>query len=233
MSTRLKKLNAAREALKLVKPGMTLGVGSGSTVKVFIDELARKFTHRDLKVVAASLDSEIHLLLRGFNPLPLYSVDEIDLAIDGADEVDPAGNLIKGGGAALTREKIIDYYSKEYVIIVDDSKLVEKLCTSHPIPVEVIPIAWRQVKKRIEKKLGGKIVLREAVKKNGPIITDNGNIILDYYPSDTPPLKPTELETLLNNVPGVIENGVFAIKKPSKIIVGYAERVEVKSIPSL
>jgi len=221
------KENAARRALEFVKEGMIIGVGSGSTVRLFIELLSKEFDGVDLTFVAASYDSELNLIKQGFRLLPLYEVEKIDIAIDGADEVDPKGNLIKGGGAALTREKIIDYFAEKYCIIVDSTKLVSRLFQKHPIPLEVLPESWTFVKNFLETNLRGDAKLREAVRKNGPVITDNGNFILDFHVNPNVEKPPEFLEEYLNSIPGVIENGIFARRKPFKIIVGYPNRVEV------
>ncbi len=136
----------------------------------------------------------------------LDAVDRIDIAIDGADEVDPHKNLIKGGGAAHTREKIVDYLAEQFIVVVDSSKIVDRLGSSFPVPVEVIPMAISPVMRAIEK-LGGKPELRMGVKKAGPVITDQGNMVIDVKFDAID--DPANLEKTLNNIPGVLENGIF------------------------
>ena len=136
----------------------------------------------------------------------LDAIDHIDIAIDGADEVDPQKNLIKGGGAAHTREKIVDYLADQFIVVVDSSKIVDRLGSSFPVPVEVIPMAIAPVMRAI-KKLGGNPELRMGVKKAGPVITDQGNMVIDVK-FDTID-DPASLEKILNNIPGVLENGIF------------------------
>ena len=133
---------------------------------------------------------------------------------------------MKGGGAALTREKIIDYTAEKYVIIVDESKVVKKLGERSPIPVEVIPVAWKSVAKKLEEEYGFKVGLRTALKgKNGPIVTDNGNFILDV--KLTKEIKPEEFEIKVKSIPGVVETGVFALKRPWKIIVATSKEINI------
>ncbi|HEY9845979.1 MAG TPA: ribose 5-phosphate isomerase A, partial [Candidatus Caenarcaniphilales bacterium] len=127
-------------------------------------------------------------------------------AIDGADEVDPQHNLIKGGGAAHTREKVVDSLAAQFIVVVDSSKLVERLGSTFPVPVEVLPMAIAPVTQAIGK-LGGKPELRMGVKKDGPVITDQGNMVLDVMFDSID--NPAELEKTLNNIPGVLENGLF------------------------
>lgn len=134
------------------------------------------------------------------------AVDHIDIAIDGADEVDPQKNLIKGGGAAHTREKIVDALAAQFVVVVDSGKLVDRLGSTFLLPVEVIPMAITPVMRAIEK-LGGKPELRMGIKKAGPVITDQGNMVIDVKFDSID--NPAELEKTLNNIPGVLENGLF------------------------
>jgi ribose 5-phosphate isomerase len=136
----------------------------------------------------------------------LDEIDRIDVAIDGADEVDPHLNLIKGGGAAHTREKVVDYLATQFIVVVDSSKIVDKLGSTFRVPIEVIPMALTPVMRAIEK-LGGQPELRMGVKKAGPVITDQGNMVIDVKFDDI--ANPGEMEKSLNNIPGVLENGLF------------------------
>ncbi|HEY9655540.1 MAG TPA: ribose-5-phosphate isomerase RpiA, partial [Crinalium sp.] len=147
----------------------------------------------------------------------LDEVDRIDLAIDGADEVDTQKNLIKGGGAAHTQEKIVDAFADQFIVVVDGGKLVDKLGTTFLLPVEVIPMAMSPVMKAIVA-LGGKPQLRMGVKKAGPVITDQGNFVIDVK-FDAGIDNPAELEKTLNNIPGVLENGLF-VGVASLVLVG-------------
>jgi len=203
------KLNAANAALEHVKDGMVLGIGTGSTVAHFIKLLGKRKRSEKLKleVVPTSHQSALLLIEQGFKIASLDEYPELDLAIDGADEVDASLNLVKGGGAALAREKIVMCSAKEVVIIVDHTKLVTALGEKNPIPVEVLPFAWRVVSKRLEK-LGGVPKLRDAGKaKDGPVVTDNGNFILDV--SFPPIQQPSKLEQEIKAIPGVVEVGIF------------------------
>jgi ribose 5-phosphate isomerase A len=146
----------------------------------------------------------------------LDAIDHIDIAIDGADEVDPHKNLIKGGGAAHTREKVVDYLAKEFIVVVDSGKLVDRLGSVFAVPVEVIPMAITPVINAI-KKLGGQPELRMGVKKAGPVITDQGNMVLDVRFDSID--DPVTLETTLNNIPGVLENGIF-VNCVSQVLIG-------------
>jgi len=136
----------------------------------------------------------------------LDEIDRIDVAIDGADEVDPQLNLIKGGGAAHTREKVVDCLAAQFIVVVDSSKIVDKLGSTFRVPIEVIPMAIAPVTRAIEK-LGGKPELRMGIRKAGPVITDQGNMVIDVQFDNLD--NPVELEKTLNNIPGVLENGLF------------------------
>ena len=156
--------------------------------------------------------------------IPLTTLEEhdLDLAVDGADEVDPHLNLIKGGGAAHTLEKIVDASAEKFVVVVDGSKIVKKL-GAFPVPVEVIPQALRAVEEQV-KKMGGAPKLRMAQRKDGPVITDNGNLVVDIEFGLIE--QPGELEIRLNSIPGVVENGIFT-GMADKVIVGTAKGVDV------
>ena len=213
----IEKLNAAREAVKLVKDGMIIGIGSGSTVEIFLNELGKRIKNEGIEVfgVPSSYQSHLVAIRNGIKIVDLFQYPELDLCIDGADQIDKNLNCIKGGGGALTREKIIASASKKFIIIADESKLVDKL--NMPIPVEVLPFAYGFVAKAI-KELGGECLIREGKGKLGPIISDNGNFIVDcsFGVID----KPRELEIQLNNIPGVIENGIFCSDMIDNVIIG-------------
>lgn len=143
----------------------------------------------------------------------------MDVAIDGADEVDPNKNLIKGGGAAHTREKIVDSLAEQFIVVVDSGKLVDKLGSTFLLPVEVIPMAITPVMAALAK-LGGKPELRMGVRKAGPVVTDEGNLVVDVKFDDIP--DPASLEKTINNIPGVLENGLF-VNVTDVVLVGYIE----------
>lgn len=200
---------AAREAIKYVVEDAYVGVGTGSTANFFIDELA-KIKHRIRGAVASSSMTAERLEQLGIAQVQLASVDDLPVYIDSADETTAHGAMIKGGGGALTREKIVAAVAKKFVCIVDASKLVGVL-GNFPLPVEVIPMARGHVAHELVR-LGGHPQLREH------FVTDNGNIILDVQ--DLTILNPADLETKLNNIAGVVTNGLFARRGADVILVG-------------
>lgn len=205
----------------------SLGIGSGSTVCLFLKNLRENLDEKSLEmitVVTASYQTYLKGMSLEFNVTMLPKLDSIDLTVDGADEVSLNKDLIKGGGAALTREKILAYNSREVIIVVDSSKLSSKLGVLKPIPVEVIPCALPFVLKSL-KALGATPKLREAQMKNGPIITDNGNFIVDAKFKSIPDAE--QLENSINMIPGVIENGIFPGKRISKVFIGEGKRVKI------
>ncbi len=205
------KRAAAEAALADIEPRMAVGIGSGSTVNVLIALLAEKPGLVD-GAVAASRGSEQHMDAAGIEVLDLNMAGPLDLYIDGADESDAGLRLIKGGGAALTREKIIAAASRQFVCIVDESKRVQRL-GEFPLPIEVIPMARSHVAREIVR-LGADPEYREGV------TTDNGNIILDCHEFRID--DPLALETQLNAIPGVVTCGLFATRGADKLIVGKA-----------
>ena len=204
----LSKQRVGIEAARMVEDGMVVGLGTGSTATFAIEELGRRVREEGLSIVGVPTSFSSSMLARqhGLIVRTLDDVDHIDIAIDGADEVDPGKNLIKGGGAAHTREKVIDYLAELFVVVVDESKLVQRLGETFPIPVEVIPMAISPVLRGLEW-LGGKPVVRLAEKKDGPVISDQGNFIVDVHFDQIE--DSAALETALNNIPGVVENGIF------------------------
>ncbi|ALV62455.1 Ribose 5-phosphate isomerase A [Thermococcus sp. 2319x1] len=204
------KRMVAKEALKFIDDDMIIGLGTGSTTAYFIQMLGKMLMTGELEDVYGIPTSHQSRLLALENGVPVVALDEvdaIDIAIDGADEVDPHLNLIKGRGAALTMEKIIEYRAGTFIVLVDESKLVEYLGQKMPVPIEVIPAAWRAIKEELEV-FNAKAELRMGVKKDGPVITDNGNFILDAKFERIE--DPLDMEIELNNIPGVVENGIFA-----------------------
>jgi ribose 5-phosphate isomerase A len=209
MSADRKKQLAAAAALAYVQEDTVIGIGTGSTVNHFIDALAaRKLRIRG--AVSSSEASTERLKGHGIDVLDLNSTGDLDLYVDGADESDPHLRLIKGGGAALTREKIVAAASRRFVCIADESKLVEVL-GRFPLPVEVIPMARSYVARQIVN-LGGHPVWREQV------ITDNGNYIIDVHNLHI--VDPKELETTLNQIAGVVTVGLFAHRPADVLILG-------------
>jgi len=213
----------ADAAIKEVKSNMILGLGSGSTAALMIKSLANEIRSgklQNIRGVATSFQSEVLALELDIPLIDLSSVSQIDLAIDGADEVDPGFQLIKGGGACHVREKLVASKASQLLIVVDETKLVRNLNQSFPLPVEVIPNAWKQVQEVISE-MGGNSNLRMATKKAGPVVTDQGNLILDVLFKDG--IKnPKNIEMSINNIPGVLENGLF-VDLTDKVLVGKIE----------
>ena len=214
------KKAVAEAAVNEVTSNMIVGLGSGSTAAIMIKTLANKIKAgelKNIKGVPTSFQSEVLALELGIPLIDLASVSQIDLAIDGADEVNPDYQLIKGGGACHVREKLVASKANKLLIVVDQTKLVENLNEVFPLPVEVLPSAWKQVKDVIEK-MDAKCNLRMAEKKAGPIVTDEGNLILDVL-FNGGIKNPRKIELLINNIPGVLENGLF-IDLTDKVLVG-------------
>lgn len=206
---KLMKQQVGKAAADRVKSGSIVGLGTGSTTAYTIQFLGERLQSGDLKDIKGVPTSFQASVLSKQYGIPLVTLDEIDhmdIAIDGADEVDPNKNLIKGGGAAHTREKLVDALADQFIVVVDSSKLVDKLGSTFLLPVEVLPMAITPVMRAIEK-LGGKPTLRMGVKKAGPVITDEGNMVIDVKFDSIE--NPAELEKTLNNIPGVLENGLF------------------------
>lgn len=203
------KEEVGKAAAALVKSNSIVGLGTGSTTAYAIQYIGERLKSGELKdIIGVPTSFQAEVLAKQYG-IPLTTLDaiaHIDIAIDGADEVDPQKNLIKGGGAAHTREKVVDYLANQFVVVVDGGKLVDKLGSSFAVPVEVIPMAMTPVMNAI-KKLGGKPELRMGVKKAGPVITDQGNMVIDVRFDAIP--DPVNLEKTLNNIPGVLENGIF------------------------
>jgi ribose 5-phosphate isomerase A len=210
----LKQL-VAHSAIEYVVPGTIIGVGTGSTANYFIDELA-KIKGKIEGTVASSVASAERLKGHGIPVYDLNAVDEISVYVDGADEANHYLHLVKGGGGALTREKIVAAASKKFVCIADESKLVDIL-GKFPLPIEVIPMARSLVARELVK-LGGQPELREG------FTTDNGNIILDVHNLEI--MEPVKLEQTLNNITGVVTNGLFAMRPADVLLLGTGDGVK-------
>ena len=224
------KRNAALEAVKHVKDNTVIGLGSGSTVAYAIEEIGNRIKSEGLHVLAVPTSYQA-LMLAVKHGIPITTLEEhplLDLTVDGADQIDEELNLIKGMGGALTREKIVASVSKRLIIVADESKKVKVLGEkNHPVPIEATPFAAKPVMHKI-KEMKGKPVLREAKGKVGPVITDNGNIIIDANFGVIQ--KPAELERKLKSISGVVETGLF-IKMADIVYLGKpdsAERIERK-----
>ena len=222
MNQETKKKSSAKAAFDLIKPNLNkdtvLGIGTGSTTNFFIDEL--NASNIEIKgAVCSSISSEKNLN-SSINILSLNEVHSIDFYVDGADEFNDRFELIKGGGGALTREKILAYSSSKFICIVDDTKHAD-LLGKFPLPIEVLEIARSAISREIMK-MGGKPVYRNE------FITDNGNQIIDVH--NFPIQVPLELEEQLNNIPGVVENGIFSNRKADIIIKANKNSLEIIEI---
>jgi ribose 5-phosphate isomerase A len=213
----MSKTLLAREAVKFVKNGMVVGLGSGTTAREFIKALA-EVGPRDVVLVPTSADSEILAAELGLGGLlrPLWAVDRIDLAVDGADEVMRGKILLKGRGGALLREKLVDYAAERFVVLIEEYKLVDRIPTRNPVPIEVVPWGWRHVAREVERRFGGVAKLRQDGGKLGPVVTDNGNYILDWTPPSA--LDPSA-EDALKLIPGVVETGIFSKRGDAVVLV--------------
>ncbi len=209
------KKQVARAALEYVDVGGIIGVGTGSTANHFIDALA-EIKHKIDGAVASSEATAMRLKSHGIDVIDLNSAGDLSVYVDGADESTRFLHLVKGGGGALTREKIVAAASKTFVCIADDSKLVDIL-GEFPLPIEVIPMARSYVARQIVK-LGGDPVLREE------FTTDNGNIILDVHNMQI--MEPVKMEAQLNNIAGVVTNGLFAIRPADVLLLGSKDGVK-------
>jgi ribose 5-phosphate isomerase A len=204
-----KKRSAARAAVDFIEPGTILGVGTGSTVNLLIEMLPAIRDKID-RVVSSSAATTLLLEEHGFEVSTLNETGDLDLYIDGADESNKRLELIKGGGGALTREKILAYAARRFVCIVDDSKLVGML-GHFPLPIEVLPMAQEMVSRRMLK-IRGQPIWREG------FVTDNGNHILDVH--DLQITNPLEMETRINRIPGVVTVGIFAHRPADILLIG-------------
>jgi len=219
------KKNAALEAVKHVKDGFIVGLGSGSTAAYAIEKIGTRMKLEKLRVSGVPTSHQA-LILAIKHRIPITTLEEhptLDLTIDGADQIDEELNLIKGMGGALAREKIVAFASKKLVIVADESKKVKVLGeNSHPVPIEVLPFAVPVLMRKI-KEIGGKPTLRDGIKKVGPVITDNGNVILDVNFGLIP--KPAELERKLKKLTGVVETGLF-VQMANLVYLGKGSGVE-------
>ena len=217
MDQNAKKQAVGRAAIKYVEPDTIIGVGTGSTVNYFIDALA-DIKHQIAGAVSSSVASTERLKALGIDVFELNEVDSLSIYVDGADEVTEHKHMIKGGGAARTQEKIVSAVAKTFVCIVDNSKEVGVL-GKFPLPVEVIPMARSYVARELVK-LGGDPVYRDGV------VTDNGNVILDVHNLEI--LNPVELEKAINNIPGVVTNGIFALRGADIVLVATDDGVATR-----
>lgn len=226
----LPKKAAGYRAADMVRPGMIVGLGTGSTVFYAMERLRARIAD-GLACEGIPTSFQTARLAREYG-IPLTTLDEypdVDLAIDGADQVDPALRLIKGRGAAQTREKVVAAAAKTFIVVVDESKLVPAL--SGMVPIEVIPFAVTPVGLQL-REMGGTPALREGVRKDGPVITDNGNFVLDC--SFTTIDSPERLETAIAAIPGVVENGIFSrYMKKTVVIIGSEKGCRILPSPDI
>ncbi len=219
LQTQMKQA-VAEAAVQQVSDGMVLGLGSGSTAALVIKALGEKLAAGEINNivgVATSFQGEVLAAELGIPLRDLNAVERIDLAIDGADEVDPDFQLIKGGGACHVLEKLVATRAEKFVVVVDSTKLVDRLNLSFLLPVEVLPTAWCQIKQELIK-MGGAADLRMAQRKAGPVVTDQGNLVLDVS-FEGGISNALLLESKINNIPGVLENGLF-VDLADEVLVG-------------
>jgi len=214
------KQAVAEAAVAQIRDGMVVGLGSGSTAALMIQGLGARLAAgqlQDIVGVTTSFQGEVLAAELGIPLRALNAIDRIDLAIDGADEVDPSFQLIKGGGACHVQEKLVADRAERFIVVVDSTKLVQRLNLDFLLPVEVLPGAWVQVQSRL-KSMGGVAELRMATRKAGPVVTDQGNLVLDVR-FEAGISDPIALERDINNLPGVLENGLF-VNLADEVLVG-------------
>ena len=212
------KRDAGFRAADMVKDGMIVGLGTGSTVFFAMERLGERIKNEGLKIKGVPTSNQTAMRAEEYGiPLTTLSLNPVlDIAIDGADQVSPEKNLIKGRGAALLREKIVADAAKKFVVVIDESKSVAGLNAA--VPIEILPFAYGSVCEKL-KALGGNPEMRNGVKKDGPVISDNGNYIFDCAFGDIK--DPKALEKAINEIPGVLENGIFAsMNAKTEIIIG-------------
>lgn len=207
--TKVMKQEVGKAAAARVQSNSVVGLGTGSTTAYAIEYLGDRLRSgeiENIQGIPTSFQAQVLAKKHGIPLTTLDVIERIDIAIDGADEVDPNKVLIKGGGAAHTREKIVDSLAEVFIVVVDSGKLVDRLGSNFRVPVEVVPMAVSPVMRALEK-LGGQPELRMGVKKAGPVVTDQGNLVLDVKFESIN--DPKTLEQTINNIPGVLENGLF------------------------
>ena len=219
LQTQMKQA-VAEAAVAQIRDGMVVGLGSGSTAALMIQGLGARLAAgqlHDIVGVTTSFQGEVLAAELGIPLRALNAIDRIDLAIDGAGEVDPSFQLIKGGGACHVQEKLVADRAERFIVVVDSTKLVQRLNLDFLLPVEVLPGAWVQVQSRL-KSMGGVAELRMATRKAGPVVTDQGNLVLDVR-FEAGISDPIALERDINNLPGVLENGLF-VNLADEVLVG-------------
>ncbi|MBC7788261.1 MAG: ribose-5-phosphate isomerase RpiA [Methylophilaceae bacterium] len=213
-------------AAQFVQNGMLVGLGTGSTANYFIDELARRQIEEGLQViaVASSVISGIKAQSLGLNLVAFESISAIDLYVDGADEITPDLALLKGRGYDLVKEKLLAKAAKKFIVVADKTKLVNRIGQNFSIPVEVLPHAWKMVKNSLEQ-AGGNGSLRPNVAKDGLSVSSHGSLILDISFSDA--LDHKQLNQLINNIPGIVEHGIFS-ELAHTVLIADNGKIEVR-----
>jgi len=202
------KEKLAKHAADKVQSGMLVGLGTGSTANYFIEELAGRIKNEGLLIstVASSVVSMLKAQALGLPLIAIEQITQLDIYVDGADEVSPDNVLLKGQGADLVKEKLLARSSKQFIVLVDQSKMVDSIGDKFPIPIEVMPFAWQMVKQRLEE-LGGQGDLRQNSNGSGLAVSSHGSLILDM--SFDQSLDSSQLDLMLNSMPGVVEHGIF------------------------
>ncbi|MEZ0233145.1 MAG: ribose-5-phosphate isomerase RpiA [Methylophilaceae bacterium] len=219
------KALVASHAANLVENGMIVGLGTGSTANFFIEALAKRHAEGlDVTTVASSYISAIKAKEAGLPLIAIEQLTELDLYVDGADEVSPDLALLKGRGSDLVREKLLATASKQFIVLVDESKLVNQIGEQYPIPIEVMPFAWQLVKQHLAN-AGATGTLRPNASKDGLAMTSHGSLVLEMVFNAS--LPPAELNHLLNNTPGVVEHGLF-YKLASTVFIVHDGKIETR-----
>lgn len=220
------KEQVAKHAAQKVQNGMLVGLGTGSTANCFIEELARRVKHEGLQIKTVA-SSVVSLIKAQSLELPLVGIEHIkqlDLYVDGADEVTPDNVLLKGQGSDLVKEKLLARSSKQFIVLVDQSKMVKRIGEKFPIPIEVMPFAWQLVKLQLEK-MGGHGELRQT--SNGLAVSSHGSLILDM--TFEPLIDSYQLDAMLNTLPGIVEHGIFRSIASTVLLVDHGEVREINS----
>jgi ribose 5-phosphate isomerase A len=218
------KERVAKHAASLVKDNMVVGLGTGSTADCFITELARRKAEEGLQVttVSSSVASMLKAQEAGLPMMAIEYLTKLDLYVDGADEVTPNNTLMKGQGADLVREKLLARASEQFIVLVDQSKMVNHIGDKFPVPIEVMPFAWQLVKQSLEA-IGGKGELRPNSNGNGFIVTSHGSLVLDMRFDQK--MDSSQLDSLLNATPGVVEHGIF-YQLADVVLLGVDDKVK-------
>lgn len=224
MNKKQLKISTFNDALSQITDGMILGIGSGSTIELLVPKIAEKIEQEQLSITGVCTSNKTAYIAKslGMHIIDVNDVDYIDVAIDGADEVDPQLNLIKGGGGALFREKVIDAMAERFIVLADDSKLVDYLGETFKLPVEVDKFNWLLVAKKIE--AYDQLLVERRMANDIPFVTDNGNYILDITLNQN--IDPYEMHEFLIHLVGVLETGYF-LDVTDQVIIGTQNGVNI------